>query len=177
MILQGACAQNASAEVPRHVVAFYNVEDLFDTEDDPLAADEDMLPLADRGWTEERYEAKLQSLARVVAQMGEEYGFPALIGMAEVENRAVIEDLATQEAIAAAGYEVCHADSRDSRGIDVGFLYRPDVLHVDTFRTVEADCGYPLTRDFAVIDGRIDGERIYVVAAASRLRQSGAPYG
>ena len=81
MSVQGACAQNASAEVPRHVVAFYNVEDLFDTEDDPLAADEDMLPLADRGWTEERYEAKLQSLARVVAQMGEEYGFPALIGM------------------------------------------------------------------------------------------------
>ena len=148
MSVQGACAQNASAEVPRHVVAFYNVEDLFDTEDDPLAADEDMLPLADRGWTEERYEAKLQSLARVVAQMGEEYGFPALIGMAEVENRAVMEDLAAQEAIAAAGYEVCYADSRDSRGIDVGFLYRPDVLHVDTFR-----------------------------AAASRLRQSGAPYG
>ena len=96
MSVQGACAQNASAEVPRHVVAFYNVEDLFDTEDDPLAADEDMLPLADRGWTEERYEAKLQSLARVVAQMGEEYGFPALIGMAEVENRAVMEDLAAQ---------------------------------------------------------------------------------
>lgn len=173
MSVQGACAQNAFAEVPRHVVAFYNVEDLFDTEDDPSAADEDMLPLADRGWTEERYEAKLQSLARVVAQMGEEYGFPALIGMAEVENRAVIEDLAAQEAIAAAGYEVCYADSRDSRGIDVGFLYRPDVLHVDTFHTVEADCGYPLTRDFAVIDGRIDGERIYVVAVHLPSRRGG----
>lgn len=169
----GSSAQNGPSATPRHVFAFYNVEDLFDTEDDPSAADEEMLPLSDRGWTRERYEAKLQSLARVVAQMGEAYGLPALIGMAEVENRAVMEDLAAQEAIAAAGYKVCYADSRDSRGIDVAFLYRPDVLHVDTFRAVEADCGYPLTRDFAVIDGRIGGERIYVVAVHLPSRRGG----
>lgn len=170
---QSVCAQSASAAGPCHVVAFYNVGDLFDTEDDPLTADEEMLPLADREWTGERYEAKLQSLARVVAEMGEGYGFPVLVGMAEVENRTVMEDLAAQKAIAAAGYKVCHADSRDRRGIDVAFMYRPDVLHVDRFRTVEADCGYPLTRDFAVIDGRMDGERIYVVAVHWPSRRGG----
>lgn len=164
---------SAQSSAQRYVVAFYNVEDLFDTVDDPLTADEEMLPLADRRWTGERYRAKLQSLARVVAAMGEEYGFPALIGMAEVENRAVLEALAAEPAIAAAGYEVCHADSPDSRGIDVACLYRPDVLHVERFGSVAMECGYPPTRDVAVVEGRMGGERLYVVAVHWPSRRGG----
>lgn len=157
----------------RYVVAFYNVEDLFDTVDDPLTADEDMLPLADRRWTEERYRTKLQSLARVVAALGEEYGLPVLIGLAEVENRAVVEALAAEPAIARAGYAVLHADSPDERGIDVAYLYRPDVFRVVEFRSVVLECGYPPTRDMAVVDGYIGDERFYVVAVHWPSRRGG----
>lgn len=163
----------ANGESERYVVAFYNVEDLFDTADDPLTADEDMLPLADRRWTEERYRAKLQSLARVVAAMGEEYGLPVLIGVAEVENRAVVEALAAEPALAAAGYAVCHADSPDERGIDVAYLYRPDVFRAVAFRSVAVECGYPPTRDMAVVDGYIGDERFYVVAVHWPSRRGG----
>lgn len=164
-------AQTDTAQ--RYVVAFYNVGDLFDTEDDPLTADEDMLPLADRHWTAERYRAKLQSLARVVAELGEEHGFPSIIGLAEVENRAVLDDLVAEPAIAAAGYAVCHADSPDSRGIDVAVLYRPDVLQVDRFSSVAMGCGYPPTRDMAVIEGGICGERLHVVVVHWPSRRGG----
>ena len=156
----------------RYVVAFYNVEDLFDTADDPHTADEEMLPLADRRWTEERYRAKLRSLARVISEMGAAEGLPVLIGLAEVENRAVVEELAAEPSIAAAGYAVCHADSPDTRGIDVAFMYRPDMLHLENFRTVRAACG-TATRDLAILEGRICGERFCVVAVHFPSRRAG----
>lgn len=166
-------AAGAGVAPPRYTVAFYNVEDLFDTADDPNTADEDMLPLSDRGWTEERYRAKLRSLARVIADMGSENGFPVLVGIAEVENRAVLEALAAEPAIASAGYAVCHADSPDVRGIDVAFLYRAEMFRLDGFRSVKAECGYPPTRDFAVIEGRIGNERFCVTAVHWPSRRGG----
>lgn len=158
----------------RYMVAFYNLGDLFDTVDDPLTADEDMLPLSDLHWTEERYRAKLHSLARVIAEMGGENGFPVLLGVAEAENRAVLEALAAEPALAAAGYAVCHADSPDVRGIDAAFLYRRSVFRLERFHTVGALCGYPPTRDFAVIEGWIGDERFYVVAVHWPSRRGGA---
>lgn len=158
----------------RYMVAFYNLDDLFDTVDDPLTADEDMLPLSDLHWTEARYRAKLHALARVIAEMGVENGFPVLLGVAEAENRAVLEALAAEPALAAAGYAVCHADSPDVRGIDAAFLYRPSLFRLEGFHTVGAGCGYPPTRDFAVIDGRIGDERFYVVAVHWPSRRGGA---
>lgn len=166
-------AAGAGTAQLRYTVAFYNVEDLFDMSDDPNTADEDMLPLSDRGWNEERYRAKLRSLARVIADMGGENGFPVLIGVAEVENRAVLEALAAEPAIASAGYAVCHADSPDVRGIDVAFLYRAGLFRLEGFRSVKAECGYPPTRDFAVVEGRIGDDRFCVVAVHWPSRRGG----
>lgn len=164
----------AAAVVPRdrYVVAFYNVENLFDTINDPHTADEDMLPLSDRRWNTAKYRAKLSGLARVVADMSEAEGFPAVIGIAEAETRAVLEDLAAEPSVAAAGYAVCHYDSPDERGMDVGFLYRPDLFEAEGSRAYRAtDDDDIRTRDHVALWGRLGGERFFflVVHWPSRL--------
>ena len=108
-------------------IAFYNLENLFDTVDTPGVRDREFLPRGAKRWTSERYERKLAGIGRVLSDLAAaEGGFPAVIGVAEVESRTVMEALAAQSALAPARYRVVHFDSPDPRGIDVGFLYRPD---------------------------------------------------
>ena len=100
------------------VVAFWNVENLFDTDDDPAnEGDDEYLPA--RGWTPERYQRKLDHLALVIAAVG-----PHALGLAEVENRRVLEDLFARPPLAPLGYRIVHRDSPDKRGIDLALAYR-----------------------------------------------------
>ncbi len=99
-------------------VAFWNVENLFDAEDDPSnPGDDEFLP--GNGWTEERYHRKLGRLAEVVAGLD-----PNLLGVAEVENRRVLEDLVRQPPLEKRGWKIAHRESPDTRGIDLALLYR-----------------------------------------------------
>ncbi|MBN2616516.1 MAG: endonuclease/exonuclease/phosphatase family protein [Bacteroidales bacterium] len=111
--------------------AFYNVENLFDTIDNPLTRDNDFLPTSKVAWNTERYNRKLKHIAKVMSSM-EPGSYPTLFGLAEVENRTVVEDLIHQKSMVKAGYKILHKDSPDERGIDVALLYRPDI-----FRPVE----------------------------------------
>ncbi len=99
--------------------AFYNVENLFDTIDAPLVLDEDFTPAGKLRWTTERYLTKLDRIAEVVEAME----FPMLLGVAEVENRQVLEDLLDQHRLRRCSYRIVHADSPDERGIDVALLF------------------------------------------------------
>lgn len=142
---------------------FYNVENLFDTENDPLTADEDMLPRSDRAWSESRYRAKLQGISRVIANFSKEEELPAVVALAEVENRRVLEDLVAQPEIVAAKYSICHYDSPDERGIDVALLYRADVFEYQSCQVVKACAdGAPhlRTRDMLLVRGRLLGEQV-----------------
>ncbi|MBR5281720.1 MAG: hypothetical protein IKU22_02935 [Alistipes sp.] len=170
LVLQGVAVAQ-----PCRVVAFYNVENLMDTLNDPAKRDDDMLPAADREWTSERYERKLQSLASVVGAMSAENGFPALLGLAEVENRAVVEDFVAQEAVAAANYKVLHYDSPDPRGIDVALLYCPDCFEVEDSYPLRAEVGLP-TRDYLVVRGRLCGESVLVVVVHLPSRIGGEEF-
>ena len=101
-------------------VAFYNVENLFDTEDDPYRLDEEFLPSSDKRWDQDRYQDKISKLAKVIAALN----YPELLGLAEVENEAVLRQLIEHADLAEAGYDIVHYDSPDVRGIDVALLYR-----------------------------------------------------
>jgi len=99
-------------------VAFWNVENLFDADDDPAnPGDDEYLP--DGGWTEARYQTKLDRLAEVIAAVA-----PSVLGMAEVENRRVLADLFAHPRLASLEYEVAHVESPDKRGIDVALAFR-----------------------------------------------------
>ena len=158
----------------RYGVMFYNVENLFDTINDEGVADEDMLPKADRAWTEERYQRKLNGVARVIADLSNEGGFPAIVALAEVENRRVLDDLVSQKEIANAQYSVCHYDSPDERGIDVALLYRSELFKFKGCKSVRADVESApnlQTRDYLLVWGEMGGHEVLfcVVHFPSRI--------
>ena len=116
----------SNSQIKDFSVAFYNVENLFDTIDNPHTRDNDHLPTSKVAWNSKRYQVKLAHLARVMSSI-RQGGFPTLFGLAEVENRQVIEDLIGQKDLQKAGYKIIHKDSPDERGIDVALLYQPAV--------------------------------------------------
>ena len=117
----------------RFRVLFYNVENLFDTENDPKTNDETFTPGGSYKWNEFKYNRKLNNLGKTLISTGGWEG-TELIGLCEIENRFVLEELVTFSPLNAVVYEIIHHDSPDHRGIDVAALYRPDkfeVIHTD----------------------------------------------
>lgn len=149
-------------------VAFYNLENLFDTVDDPdNRGDDEFLPATTYHWTPEKYEKKLDNLARVISQIGRDYCpvGPAVIGVTEVENRQVLEDLVRRPDVASMNLEVIHKESPDRRGIDVALLYNPKLFTVTGYWTkpyrYEKNPDY-VSRDQLWVSGILAGETIYV---------------
>ncbi len=103
----------------------YNVENLFDTEDDPQKDDEDFLPDGRMHWTKGRYHHKLEQIAHVINRVGK-WEMPALVGLQEVESAQTLHDLIAQTPLCKQGYKFLITNSPDRRGIDVGLLYRPE---------------------------------------------------
>lgn len=104
-------------------ILFYNTENFFDVLDDPLTLDEEFLPRGSRFWNLKRFEKKRNDLAKIIiTSCG--YHAPAITGLAEVENRYVLEALTKEGPLASFDYKIIHKDSPDERGIDVALLYR-----------------------------------------------------
>ncbi|MEZ4983741.1 MAG: endonuclease [Saprospiraceae bacterium] len=101
-------------------LAFYNVENLFDTADDPVTMDEEFTPEGDKAWTQDRFQAKLDKIAQVMTGME----YPAIMGFCEVENKAVLTALCEHATLKGKAYTPVHFDSPDLRGIDVALLYQ-----------------------------------------------------
>lgn len=104
-------------------VMFWNVENLFDTKDDPRKNDNEYLPDAVRHWNSFRYRDKLKSLAKGIIASGHEF-VPDLVGLCEVENDSCLYDLTRRSPLREAGYRYVITDSPDQRGIDVALLYQ-----------------------------------------------------
>lgn len=107
------------------VLAFYNVENLFDTIDVAGKMDEEFTPESEKGWSSYRYWAKQKRMAKVIRSQGS-WEAPVLVGLAEVENRKVCEDLISRDPLRKYPYKIVHFESDDPRGIDVALLYRAD---------------------------------------------------
>ena len=140
------------------VIAFYNLENLFDTENDPTINDEQFLPDGDYQWTEERYQRKLENMSKVISLIAKEYGGPVAIGVSEVENRRVLEDLAATNNLKPFNLGIVHYDSPDRRGVDVALLYQKDrfrVIHSYPYRLITEDTNFR-TRDQILVTGIID---------------------
>jgi len=104
-------------------IMFYNVENLFDTINNPATNDEDFLPEGNYRWNSFRYYDKLQKISKVIIAVGE-WNAPALAGLCEIENREVMEDLIYKTPLKTFKYDIIHKESPDYRGIDVALLYR-----------------------------------------------------
>ncbi|MGC8824189.1 MAG: endonuclease/exonuclease/phosphatase family protein [Bacteroidales bacterium] len=109
-------------------IMFYNCENLLDPFDDPRTNDNEFLPHSRRNWTFQKYQQKLEHISKVILATGTEP--PVVIGLAEVENAFVLNQLSSKTGLARFNYKVIHHDSPDPRGIDVGVLYRPAYFRV-----------------------------------------------
>ena len=145
-----------------HKIMFYNMENFFDTINDPETNDEEFLPDGAKRWNSVKYNKKLNNMERVlfdIAAMDRNY--PIVIGVSEIENRSVLEDIVSTPKLRPANYSICHYDSPDLRGVDVAFLYRPDVFKLEGSENVPIRIeSLPdfRTRGIVTMWGTIDGE-------------------
>lgn len=168
-----------SQKVELACIGFYNVENLFDTLDTPDKFDEDFTPAGQYNYNSAIYWDKQDRLAEVISKMGSETpDGPAVLGVAEVENRAVLEDLVKREAIKARNYQIVHYESPDERGIDVALLYNPRYFKVTASKPIKMSPANPdgsvnNTRDILLVSGLFKGESFHFMVNHWPSRRGG----
>jgi len=159
-------------------IGFYNVENLFDTVDDPEKHDEEFTPSSKLKWTEKRYRTKLTHIDEVVSGMD----YPTLIGLAEVENAKVLTDLCQTTSLADRKYQFVHFESPDYRGIDVALLYQKkkfkvvdsEVIRLDFPESITPDIKGYTSRDILVVEGFLPKkQKVYVIVTHLPSRRGG----
>ncbi len=180
-----SCAQGKRS----YVIGFYNLENLFDTYHDEGKNDYEYLPDGANQWTEAKYAKKLHNMASVIRAMKDENKvWHALLGVSEIENRHVLEDLVSQPEIAEANYQIVHYDGPDRRGVDVALLYRPNQFKVLESKSIpfdfnssiefslnEEEKAYFRTRDILMVRGMLGNEMfaVFVAHLPSRIGGKG----
>ncbi len=166
--------------VHSQIIAFYNLENLFDTIDTPDVIDTEFTSESSKMWNSERYWIKINNLTEVISKLGSynKIDGPAIIGLCEMENRAVLEDLVKALRKRKLNYEIVHYDSPDKRGIDVALLYQPRYFKVTNSRSVPllitGDKGNRLyTRDQLQVSGIFEGEAMHFVVNHWPSRRGG----
>jgi exonuclease III len=152
-------------------VAFYNLENLFHPENDPKTFDDDRTPSGKYRWTDEKYNSKLNNISKVLSDIGKDLSGtpPIIIGVCEIENRRVLEDLASQSPLESFNYGIIHFDSPDRRGIDVALLYRKELFIPTNYKNFELVLNDQdtqnriFTRDQLLVSGMLDGEKIHLI--------------
>jgi predicted extracellular nuclease len=180
LLFAGSCEKLKEAEVkdpnPYFRIMFYNVENLFDTEDDPEIDDQEFLPSSDKEWNLSRYRDKLSKLAWVIGEAGGDT-LPILVGLAEIENRNTLEELISTAPLAGQDYGIIHRESPDKRGIDVALLYRANYFTplTSNFLRLSFPTDTSLrSRDILYCKGRLaSGDTLYVFVNHWPSRSSG----
>ncbi|MFY0713429.1 endonuclease/exonuclease/phosphatase family protein [Seonamhaeicola sp. NFXS20] len=154
-----------------HTIAFYNLENLFDTENDPTKFDEASPMMELKTNRQEVYEKKVRNMAKVIADIGQEvtHNSPAIIGISEVENRKVIEDVVNDPMLIEKDYGIVHYHSPDARGIDVALLYQKKLFKPTSTSSHELKIFDDLskkrvyTRDQLLVSGELEGDLIHII--------------
>lgn len=152
-----------------HAVAFYNLENLFDTCHDEGKNDWEFLPDGTYHWTKVKYEHKLANMARVICELGTDklpYG-ASIIGVSEIENSKALDDLMAQPKMKKRGFRYVHIEGPDKRGVDCALIYNPRAFQVS--KVFNKDYVYEngdtvrRTRPFFCVQGKLAGENVTVI--------------
>ena len=162
-------AGGTSAECQR--IAFWNVENYFDTRNDSIADDDAYTPTGENHWTQNRFKRKRDNIYKVVLGLGQ----PAIMGLAEVENDYVMAELVNGTPLRKKGYRYIHHDSPDHRGIDCALLYRHDLFSPVYSRAVNVSESNYETRDLLLVLGvSSQGDSIAVIVCHLPSKRGGA---
>ncbi len=159
-------------------IGFWNVENLYDTLNDPLKNDEEFLPSGTYAWNSPKYWTKIERMAEVISLMGIDAAPDGLvaIGFCEIENKSVLEDLAKAPKIASRNYKVVLIEGPDARGVDPAFMYNPKYFKFlsASSHTVPMvnDSNYH-TRDELLVSGELMGEKIHFIICHWPSRRGG----
>jgi endonuclease/exonuclease/phosphatase family metal-dependent hydrolase len=152
-----------------YTIAFYNLENLFDAENNKHTLDEDFTPTGFKEWTLERYASKRSKLARTIFDIGKQDNKypPVLIGISEVENQTVIQDLIRTTPLDGLNYGYVHYESPDERGIDTALVYNPKFFQVITSEALpllvaNLNGAQDTTRDILYVKGTLNTETVHV---------------
>lgn len=163
IVFEGAAQKKCFA-----CIGFYNTENLYDTIKQPNVDDSEFTPQGPTKWNSERYNLKIKHISDVISRLGFDVvaDAPLAVGLAEVENRGVIEDLINSAGLKPFNYGIAHVDSPDKRGIDVALIYRKDLFKVTAVHAarlrIDTLPGF-LTRDQLVVSGIFDGKPLHFI--------------
>jgi len=156
IFLVASCNKEKIAPKKKLAIVFYNVENLFDLENEPGKNDGEFTPGGSKKWTQERLDKKLEDISRVLSSVNETE-LPEIIGLCEVENRQVLESLINTKSLSEGNYQIIHYESPDYRGIDNALIYRPDEFKVISSQPIRIrfpeDPDY-VTRDILYVKGK-----------------------
>ncbi|MEA1873952.1 MAG: endonuclease/exonuclease/phosphatase family protein [Bacteroidota bacterium] len=160
-------------------IAFYNLENLFDTINDPdIYLNDEFTPEGDKNYNTKVYEEKLERLSSVIIKIGADLSKlpPAVVGVSEIENATVLKDLINKTDLKKYGYDYVHVDGPDERGVDVGFLYRTSVFEVTDYKSISLTFDFDKkdkTRDHLLVSGNFDGELMHFIVNHWPSRRGG----
>jgi Endonuclease/Exonuclease/phosphatase family len=164
-----------------HTIAFYNLENLFDTINDPNKFDESSPIMELKSNRYEAYKKKVRNMASVLADIGQDVSknAPAIIGVCEIENQEVLEDVINDSVLKDKNYGFVHYHSPDARGIDVALLYQKQLFapintsshELKIYDNITRKRVY--TRDQLLVSGNLEGELIHVIVSHWPSRSGG----
>ena len=158
--------QDKTAEAPERfvhaTVAFWNLENLYDTLNDPLKDDDEFTKEGVKKWNGYKYKEKLKKLSEIIEKMGDDDG-PEILGVSEIENKQVLEDLVATPKLASRRYKIAHFDSPDRRGVDVALIYKANYFKpINAVAVTVKEEGNDdfITRDILVVTGVLSNDTI-----------------
>lgn len=179
LLVFSSCLYSQTQTFEVYAVGFYNLENLFDTENDTTIWDEEFTPLGANNWTKDKYEIKLNNLVTVISDLGKTITPEGIsvLGVSEIENKRVLEDLIKTGTLAENEWGIVHYDSPDFRGIDVGMIYRKDHFEVEYSESLEVIIydgeQRKQTRDVLYVSGYLDGEKFHFLVNHWPSRRGG----
>lgn len=168
LISQMSLLSAQSKKVKAFSIGFYNLENLFDTLDNPMINDEEFTPHGKRVWTAEKYNDKIANLATVISQLGRELtpNGLSILGVSEIENDTVLQSLIAHPLLSSKGYKYVHHNSSDRRGIDVAMIYREEDFEPISQKAFHVPnpngASSRPTRDVLLVTGMLGDEKIHL---------------
>ncbi len=159
-------------------IGFWNVENLYDTLNDPKKMDEEFLPEGTNAWTGSRYWEKINHMSKVIAEMATDATPEGLsiLGLCEIENKNCLDDLAKDPQLRSRNYQTILVEGPDARGVDPGLIYNPKhfkVVKVVTYHVTLPTDSTHKTRDQLVVSGSFFGEPLSIIVNHWPSRRGG----
>ncbi len=180
VIISLSTAYSQKAQYRASIIGFYNLENFYDTVNNPLVDDEEFLPQSERHYNTRVYLDKVSRLSEVISQIGTDLNPDglALLGVSEIENDTVLHDLVKHKNLKSNNFKIVHYNSPDRRGIDVGLLYNPKYFTPLYSKNlfVQLPGGSKesfFTRDILYVKGLLDGDTIHVMVGHWPSRSGG----